>query len=97
MLTEIQALTNLTFISHSTQGLELMTQRPFVRDSDHNYQLLISISKEFEISSEPPRRIWRKHVFGDGSKNVQLSYEDDLRRTKISSIDTAEIRERFQQ
>ncbi|GFX62323.1 uncharacterized protein TNCV_407181 [Trichonephila clavipes] len=40
-----------------------------------------------------------KHIFGDGSKDVQLSYEDDLRRTMFSSIDrvTAEIRERFQQ
>ncbi|GFT71142.1 uncharacterized protein TNCV_3001581 [Trichonephila clavipes] len=47
----------------------------------------------------PPRRIKRKHIFGDGSKNVQLSYEDDLRRTMFSSIEriTAEIRERFQQ
>ncbi|GFW69538.1 hypothetical protein TNCV_488841 [Trichonephila clavipes] len=46
-----------------------------------------------------PRRIRRKHIFGDGSKDVQLSYEDDLRRTMFSSIDrvTAEIRERFQQ
>ncbi|GFU98504.1 uncharacterized protein TNCV_3653351 [Trichonephila clavipes] len=35
----------------------------------------------------------------DESKDVQLSYEDDLRRTILSSIDsvTAEIRERFQQ
>ncbi|GFT89512.1 uncharacterized protein TNCV_4387701 [Trichonephila clavipes] len=56
-------------------------------------------SKELEISFEPPRRIRRKHIFGDGSKDVQLSYEDDLRRTMFSSIDrvTAETRERFQQ
>ncbi|GFU72275.1 hypothetical protein TNCV_3224501 [Trichonephila clavipes] len=41
----------------------------------------------------------RKHIFGDGSKDVQLSYEDYLRRTMFSSIDRviAEIRERFQQ
>ncbi|GFV25738.1 uncharacterized protein TNCV_2444421 [Trichonephila clavipes] len=41
----------------------------------------------------------RKHIFGDGSKDVQLSYEDNLRRIMFSSIDrvTAEIRERFQQ
>ncbi|GFT84765.1 uncharacterized protein TNCV_2767631 [Trichonephila clavipes] len=52
-----------------------------------------------EISFEPPRRIRRKHIFGGGSKGVQLSYEDDLRQTMFSSIDrvTAEIRERFQQ
>ncbi|GFW50326.1 uncharacterized protein TNCV_4697421 [Trichonephila clavipes] len=41
---------------------------------------------------------WRKHIFGDGCKDVQLSYEDDLKRTMFSSINrvTAEIRERFQ-
>ncbi|GFT07827.1 hypothetical protein TNCV_1214201 [Trichonephila clavipes] len=39
------------------------------------------------------------NIFGDGSKDVQLSNEDDLRRTMFSSIDkvTAEILERFQQ
>ncbi|GFW11094.1 uncharacterized protein TNCV_4783041 [Trichonephila clavipes] len=47
----------------------------------------------------PPRRIRKKHIFRDGSKDVQLLYEDDLRRTMFSSIDriTAEIQERFQQ
>ncbi|PRD19887.1 UNVERIFIED_CONTAM: hypothetical protein NCL1_56141 [Trichonephila clavipes] len=57
-----------------------------------------SLCEELEISSEPPRRIRRKNTFGDGSKDVQLSYEDDLRRTMFSSIDrvTVEIRERFQ-
>ncbi|GFU49250.1 uncharacterized protein TNCV_2610101 [Trichonephila clavipes] len=41
----------------------------------------------------------RKHISGDGSKDDQLSYEDDLRRSMFSSIGrvTAEIRERFQQ
>ncbi|GFU17722.1 uncharacterized protein TNCV_1744771 [Trichonephila clavipes] len=55
--------------------------------------------EELEISFEPLRRIRRKHIFGDGSKDAQLPYEDDLRRTIFSSIDriTAEIRERFQQ
>ncbi|GFT32068.1 uncharacterized protein TNCV_3468851 [Trichonephila clavipes] len=58
-----------------------------------------SLSEELEISFETPRRIRRKHMFGDGSKDVQLSYEDDLRRTMFSSIGrvSAEIRERFQQ
>ncbi|GFT21376.1 uncharacterized protein TNCV_3816551 [Trichonephila clavipes] len=58
-----------------------------------------SLCEELEISFQPPRRIRRKHIFGDGSKDVQLSYEDDLRRPMFSSIDrvTAEIRERFQQ
>ncbi|GFX90393.1 uncharacterized protein TNCV_5067801 [Trichonephila clavipes] len=41
----------------------------------------------------------RKHIFGNGSEDVQLSYEDDLRRTIYSSINrvNAEIREGFQQ
>ncbi|GFV49905.1 hypothetical protein TNCV_1391871 [Trichonephila clavipes] len=30
--------------------------------------------------------------FGDGSKDVQLSYEDDLRRTMLSSIDKSNCR-----
>ncbi|GFX38869.1 uncharacterized protein TNCV_4753451 [Trichonephila clavipes] len=57
------------------------------------------LCEELEISFEPPRRISRKHIFDDGSKDVQLSYEDDLRRTMFSSINrvTAEIGERFQQ
>ncbi|GFY01343.1 uncharacterized protein TNCV_5078091 [Trichonephila clavipes] len=38
-----------------------------------------SFCEELEISFEPPRQIRRKHIFGDGSKDVQLSYEDDLR------------------
>ncbi|GFT37140.1 uncharacterized protein TNCV_1126191 [Trichonephila clavipes] len=58
-----------------------------------------SLCEELEISFESPIRIRRKYIFGDGSKDVQLSYEDDLRRTIFSSIDrvTAEILERFQQ
>ncbi|GFU01685.1 uncharacterized protein TNCV_1522211 [Trichonephila clavipes] len=40
-----------------------------------------SLCEGFEISFELPRRIRRKHIFGDGSKDVQISYEDDLRRT----------------
>ncbi|GFX99528.1 uncharacterized protein TNCV_5025841 [Trichonephila clavipes] len=40
-----------------------------------------SLCEKLEISFEPPRRIRRKHVFGDVSKDVQLSYEDDPRRT----------------
>ncbi|GFV53241.1 transposable element Tc3 transposase [Trichonephila clavipes] len=54
-----------------------------------------SLCEGLEISFEPPGRIRRKHISGDQSKDVQLSYEDDLRRTMFSSIDrvTAEIRE----
>ncbi|GFW16793.1 uncharacterized protein TNCV_1551451 [Trichonephila clavipes] len=32
-----------------------------------------SLCKELEICFESPRRIERKHIFGDGSKDVQLS------------------------
>ncbi|GFX66190.1 uncharacterized protein TNCV_738511 [Trichonephila clavipes] len=58
-----------------------------------------SLCEELKISFQLPRRIRRKHTFGDGSKDVQLSYEDYLRRVTFSSIDgvTAEIPERFQQ
>ncbi|GFX81253.1 uncharacterized protein TNCV_1828901 [Trichonephila clavipes] len=48
-----------------------------------------SLCEELEISFEPPRRIRRKHIFGDGSKDVKLLYEDDLRRTMFSSVDRA--------
>ncbi|GFW92932.1 uncharacterized protein TNCV_3495651 [Trichonephila clavipes] len=50
----------------------------------------ISLREELEISFEPPRRIRRKHIFGNGSKDVQLSYEDDLRRTMFLSVDKFE-------
>ncbi|GFW17793.1 uncharacterized protein TNCV_1133931 [Trichonephila clavipes] len=50
-----------------------------------------SLCEELEISFEPPRRIRRKHLFVDGSKDVQLSYEDDLRRTMFSSIDRVTV------
>ncbi|GFW96108.1 uncharacterized protein TNCV_958211 [Trichonephila clavipes] len=53
-----------------------------------------SLREELEISFELPRPIRRKHIFGDGSKDVQLSYEDYLRRTMFSSKN---IRGRFQQ
>ncbi|GFW20804.1 uncharacterized protein TNCV_1050251 [Trichonephila clavipes] len=45
-------------------------------------------------------RIRRKHIFGNGSKDVQLLYEDGLRRTTFFfSTDrvTAKTRERFEQ
>ncbi|GFX46634.1 uncharacterized protein TNCV_4550731 [Trichonephila clavipes] len=56
-----------------------------------------SLCEKLELSLELPRRIRRKHIFDDGSKDVQLSYEDDLRRKMFSSLDrvTADIRERF--
>ncbi|GFU49208.1 uncharacterized protein TNCV_2675041 [Trichonephila clavipes] len=51
------------------------------------------------VAVDQRRASWRKHISGDGSKDDQLSYEDDLRRSMFSSIGrvTAEIRERFQQ
>ncbi|GFU29747.1 uncharacterized protein TNCV_4745721 [Trichonephila clavipes] len=68
-----------------------------IREEFMNITLIYvkSLCEELEISFEPPRRIMRKYIFGDGSKDVQLSYEDDLRRTMFSSIDVvmAEIRE----
>lgn len=58
-----------------------------------------SLCEELGISIEPPRRIRRRHIFGDGSRDAGLSHEDDLKRKMFSSLDrvTAEIRERFQQ
>ncbi|GFV70544.1 uncharacterized protein TNCV_4957931 [Trichonephila clavipes] len=86
-------------ISHQLPSwcLTVRSKREDFVDDDLIYAK--SLCEELEISFEPPRRIRRKHIFGDGSENVQLSYEDDLRRTMFSSTDrvTAEIRERFQQ
>ncbi|GFX68463.1 uncharacterized protein TNCV_2004771 [Trichonephila clavipes] len=58
-----------------------------------------SLCEELEISFEHPRQIRRKHIFGNRSKDVQLSYEDDLRRTMFSSTGrvNVDIRERFHQ
>ncbi|GFU94435.1 uncharacterized protein TNCV_2644231 [Trichonephila clavipes] len=55
--------------------------------------------KSLKFLLNPQDEFRRKHIFVDGSKDVQLPYEDYLRRTMFSSIDrvTAEIRERFQQ
>ncbi|GFW97590.1 uncharacterized protein TNCV_684601 [Trichonephila clavipes] len=54
----------------------------FVDESLINAKILC---EELEISFEPPRQISRKHIFGDGSKDVLLSCEDDLRRTMFSA------------
>ncbi|GFW63276.1 uncharacterized protein TNCV_3476921 [Trichonephila clavipes] len=43
-----------------------------------------SLCEELEIPFEPARRIRKKHVFEDGCKDVQLSYEDDMRWTMFS-------------
>ncbi|GFX40037.1 uncharacterized protein TNCV_2273201 [Trichonephila clavipes] len=58
-----------------------------------------SLFEELEISFESPRRIRKKYIFDDGSKDVQLLYEDDLRRIMYSLIVKVivETREKFQQ
>ncbi|GFV92340.1 uncharacterized protein TNCV_3949501 [Trichonephila clavipes] len=54
---------------------------------DDSFKYAKSLCEELNISFELPRRIRRKHIFGNESKDVRLSYEDDLRRTIFSSID----------
>ncbi|GBP69452.1 hypothetical protein EVAR_48809_1 [Eumeta japonica] len=58
-----------------------------------------SLCEELGISFEPPRLIRRRHIFGNGTVDVGLSYENELRRIMFTSLDrvTAEIRDRFQQ
>ncbi|GFT36538.1 hypothetical protein TNCV_1344901 [Trichonephila clavipes] len=46
-----------------------------------------SLYEELEISFEPPRRIRRKHIFGNRDKDAPLLYEDDLRSEVIVSMD----------
>nr|XP_013189863.1 unnamed protein product [Amyelois transitella] len=55
--------------------------------------------EELGISIKPLRRITRKHIFDDGTRDVNLSCENELRRKLFSSLDRVivEIRERFQQ
>ncbi|KAH9638834.1 hypothetical protein HF086_012787 [Spodoptera exigua] len=57
-----------------------------------------NMCEELGISIEP-RRIRRKHIFDDGSRDADLSCENKLRRKLFSSLDRiiVEIRERFQQ
>ncbi|GFX74065.1 uncharacterized protein TNCV_490291 [Trichonephila clavipes] len=55
-----------------------------------------SLCEELEISFGPPIRIMRKHTFGDGSKDVQLSYEDDLRPEVILSMADFNLDKAFQ-
>jgi hypothetical protein len=66
---------------------------------DDGLQYAKSLCEELGISSEPPRQIRGRHIFGDGSADVGLwlSYENELRRTIFTSVDrvTAEIRDRF--
>ncbi|GFV33866.1 uncharacterized protein TNCV_1891821 [Trichonephila clavipes] len=50
-----------------------------------------SLCEELEISFEHPRSIRRKHIFGNGSKDVQLSYEDYFRRTMLSAKDRVTV------
>lgn len=58
-----------------------------------------NMCEELGISIKPRRRITRKHIFDDGTRDADLSCENELRRKLFSSLDRviAEIRERFQQ
>lgn len=51
------------------------------------------------ISMEPQRRITRKHIFDNGTRDANLSYENELKRKLFYSLDRiiVEISERFQQ
>ncbi|GFT45642.1 uncharacterized protein TNCV_1055771 [Trichonephila clavipes] len=55
-------------------------QEEFVNDALIYAKVLC---EELEVSFELPRLIRRKHIFGDGSKDAQFLYEDDLRRTNV--------------
>ncbi|GFV48153.1 uncharacterized protein TNCV_3554321 [Trichonephila clavipes] len=85
---DVSALDRLTCIAAVHDG-SLVTVLEEKREEYVDDALIYakSLREEFEISFESPRRIKRKHIFGDGSKDVQLSYEDGLRRTMLSSID----------
>ncbi|GFT45640.1 hypothetical protein TNCV_1055761 [Trichonephila clavipes] len=65
---------------HASQTVLEAKQEEFVNDA-----LIYAkdLCKELEISFELPRLIRRKHIFGDGSKDAQFLYEDDLRRTNV--------------
>ncbi|GFX99043.1 uncharacterized protein TNCV_4809911 [Trichonephila clavipes] len=55
--------------------------------------------KSLKFLSNPQDELGGSIYMANGSKDAQLFYEDDLRRTMFSSTDrvTAEIQERFQQ
>lgn len=58
-----------------------------------------NMCEELGISVEPQRRITRKHIFEDGTRDANLSCENELRRKLFSSLDRiiVEIHERFHQ
>ncbi|XP_067144934.1 52 kDa repressor of the inhibitor of the protein kinase-like [Centruroides vittatus] len=58
-----------------------------------------NMCEELSISMEPQRRITRRHIFYDGTRDANLSCENELRRKLFSSLNRiiVEIRERFQQ
>lgn len=39
-----------------------------------------SLCEELGISSEPPKRIRKRYIFGDGSTDACLLHEDDVKR-----------------
>ncbi|GFW47904.1 mariner Mos1 transposase [Trichonephila clavipes] len=60
----------------------------FLDDNASSHRAKPAKDIELEISVEPPRRIRIKHIFDNGSKDVQLTYEDDLKRTMFFSQKT---------
>ncbi|XP_023221032.1 uncharacterized protein LOC111622842 [Centruroides sculpturatus] len=58
-----------------------------------------NLCEELGISMKPQRRITRRHIFDDGTRDANLSYENELRRKLFYSLNRiiVEIRERFQQ
>lgn len=58
-----------------------------------------NMCEDLGISMEPQRRKTRRHIFDDGGRDANLSYENELKRNLLSSLDKiiVEIRERFQQ
>ncbi|CAG9763620.1 unnamed protein product [Ceutorhynchus assimilis] len=87
---------NIHQCAHKISALQKVSEKNREEFMDDALRYAKSLCEELGISFELPRRR-RKHIFGDGNKDAELSYEDDLRRTMFSSIDrvTAEIRERF--
>ena len=55
--------------------------------------------EDLGISIKPRKRITRKHIYDDGTRDANLACENELRRKLFSSLDTVivESRELFQQ
>ncbi|GFV79438.1 uncharacterized protein TNCV_1904101 [Trichonephila clavipes] len=77
--------------THTQKKLALQTVLEAKREKFMDDALIYakSLCEELEISFEPLRRIRRKHIFGDGGKDVRLSYEDDLSDVEHGRLDQA--------